>query len=305
MDCKDSTYKIPHNELNLANSKNYNTLYFGYLSTFLCREIENTINKYLYIVFTITCMPISSNSLIHFTESENIVRKIIEEGFRIKYCLEQIYTPPTGSLRPVVPMVSFCDIPLSQIKDHIDKYGNYGIGLSKEWAIKQGLNPVLYLDKNSSLAENFRLAMRHQVASAGGQSLKDIDVSLLQLFDVFRYIKNYDSDLTRKGVKIENYRFYDEREWRYVPKIKEIDHMFLSLNNYNTLEKKDAHNKLIENIRLKFELSDINYIILKSDTEIIKFVNWLRSNHSEKATDAEIMKLTSRIITVDRIKNDF
>src|ERR1017187_10890632 len=49
-----------------------------------------------------------------------------------------------------LPMTCFCDIPLSQIADHISFYGDYGIGMSKKWGLTKGLNPILYVNKGSS-----------------------------------------------------------------------------------------------------------------------------------------------------------
>lgn len=87
-------------------------------------------------------MPLSSNSLIHFTKNKSTLCGILENDFKIKYCLETINAKRHQYIG-AVPMVSFCDIPLSEVKDHIKKYGAYGIGLSKQWGIKNGLNPVL------------------------------------------------------------------------------------------------------------------------------------------------------------------
>ena len=48
-------------------------------------------------------------------------------------------------------MVCFCDIPLSDIAEHTQKYGNYAIGLKKTWAMEQGVTPILYVHDNSVL----------------------------------------------------------------------------------------------------------------------------------------------------------
>ncbi len=51
-------------------------------------------------------------------------------------------------------MVCFCDIPLSRISDHVNFYGQYGLGMTREWATANGLNPILYLaGENSIMAE--------------------------------------------------------------------------------------------------------------------------------------------------------
>jgi hypothetical protein len=248
-------------------------------------------------------MPISSNSVIHFTNNIETLKKIVTEGFKIKYCVEVIKTKE-GNYSPAVPIVSFCDIPLSHLKDHLEKYGNYGIGLSKEWAIQKGLNPVLYLEKNSSLASNFKLSTSAQIRPLQ-KKWSDFDEHEKNLMDIFRYIKNYESELIRKGKTINNYRFYDEREWRYSPPHDDCKRMVLTKNQYKEERLKSLADKSIEHLRLTFDVSDIIYLILENDSEVVEFVKWMRDNYSERVTDANILKLTSRIITVDRIKTDF
>ena len=72
-------------------------------------------------------MGLSSNSLIHLTKSKDALIGILKEGFRIKYCLENIGARNI-KVGAAFPMVSFCDIPLSEIKNHIENYGDYGVG---------------------------------------------------------------------------------------------------------------------------------------------------------------------------------
>ena len=82
---------------------------------------------------------ISSNSLFHFTNSAERLVGILKHTFRPRYCLEDLRMFTTsldedeeGSwLELAIPMVCFCDIPLSKIKHHLTFYGNYGIGFDK------------------------------------------------------------------------------------------------------------------------------------------------------------------------------
>lgn len=88
-------------------------------------------------------MAISTNSIIHYTSSYKALTGVLKEGFRIKYCLEKLNLGDNYQ-NAAHPMVSFCDIPLSDSKQHFAAYDQYGIGLSKSWAIENGINPVIY-----------------------------------------------------------------------------------------------------------------------------------------------------------------
>ena len=95
-------------------------------------------------------MSISPSTVFHFTSKKGL-EGILSDNFKLKYCVEKL----NHSTRPVevaIPMVSFCDIKISEITEHIEKYGHYGIGLSKEWAVEKGLNPVVYLNSSSKFA---------------------------------------------------------------------------------------------------------------------------------------------------------
>ena len=168
-------------------------------------------------------MGLSSNSIIHITAYREALEGIIKDNFDVRCCRENVLLNDK-SFPCLVPMVSFCDIPLSQVKNHLESYGDkdkkaYGIGLTKEWAVKMKLNPVLYVEKESALANSYCYSI---FKSLNGSKLSEFTNSQKSILDILRYMKNYQGDLVRKGKKtIDNYRFSDEREWRYVPLVTE------------------------------------------------------------------------------------
>lgn len=239
-------------------------------------------------------MGLSSNSLIHFTNRDSL-KGILEEEFRIKYCTEIVRAKRGAGFNVVVPMVSFCDIPLSEIKNHIQKYGRYGIGLSKKWGKKKGLNPVLYLEQKSTLIKN----MIYGFSKLLEEDINKYTTTQYRIAEVIRYIKNYEGILVRKGKKIKkNYRFSDEQEWRYVPS-KSNARIFI-----NADDKTEA-NQNIENLRLGFNPNDITYIVVKNEKEIDEFIQIIINAKSKKYSENEIKRLTTRIITSKQILSDF
>lgn len=86
-------------------------------------------------------MSISTNSVVHYTDSIEKLKGILEEGFRLKYCVEKFEFIPGEEQKIVYPMVSFCDIPFTEIKNHVESYGYYGIGLTKKWAKEKKAKP--------------------------------------------------------------------------------------------------------------------------------------------------------------------
>src|SRR5437660_733066 len=100
--------------------------------------------------------PLSANSLFHFTNSLDSLLNILKEEFRPRFCLENfsgVFPSRRGaSVEWAVPMVCFCDLPLSQTTFHLSVYGDYGIGLTKEWGKKNGIAPVLYAYSGSILS---------------------------------------------------------------------------------------------------------------------------------------------------------
>ena len=62
-------------------------------------------------------MAISTNSVIHYTGKIDSLKGILKcQGFRLKYCSEVLDILLNKSISSAVPIVSFCDIPLSEVR---------------------------------------------------------------------------------------------------------------------------------------------------------------------------------------------
>jgi hypothetical protein len=247
-------------------------------------------------------MGLSSNTLIHLTLKKEALIGIIKEGFKIKYCYENLKTI-NGSVTAAFPMVSFSDIPLSELSYHIESYGNYGIGLKKEWAKKNGLNPVLYFDNKSNLGGTIRKDFREFYIKKDKDELDQNFVNTI--FEILSYSKNYEGILKTKKITRENYRFSDEREWRYVPN-KEIlgkAKSYIGKSDYETEEKKKIANDKLKELRLKIEPDDINYVFVEKESEIEEIITILRSSNSTKP-HSSVERLLTRIMTTEQIKTD-
>lgn len=247
-------------------------------------------------------MALSSNTIIHFTKTADALKGILQHNFKLKYCVENVNFE--GPLDYAAPMVSFCDIPLSQIKEHIGKYGAYGLGLTKEWAERQRLNPVLYVQSNSFLAKSIQTTYLKFVQSSNIVDWKLLNEEEQDMLNVLRYVKNYEADLSRGGIVEKNYRFSDEREWRYTPDYESCNVMAVTPTAYRTIEEKKVLNSALSSLRLSFEPDDIKYIIIERDSEISEFLNVLRDTKGNKYSLNDLERLMTRIITTEQIKTD-
>ena len=79
------------------------------------------------------------DTILHITDLNGLTI-ILDEGFKPSYAKE---TLRKMSIR--IAMVSFSNILLRDWgEDEVISYGSYGLGFTREWAIKNNLNPVIY-----------------------------------------------------------------------------------------------------------------------------------------------------------------
>ncbi len=247
-------------------------------------------------------MSISAKSLFHFCNEIDKLKGILENRFYPAYCSEE-FKLEGADVFIAVPMVSFCDIPLSEVKDHIDTYGSYGVGMKKEWGIMNKLNPVFYIEKNSGMSGN--LVQLGESLTKKDKS-PDKSKSLLHYCDIYRNIKNYQNDLERNGTIYNDYVFYNEREWRYLIPIEKTDQgITLEKEKYLKHRGTSKNKPLLKEHVLNFKANDIKYIIVDNEKDIPKIIRTIQECNNLGNTFREIEILISKIITVEQIRDDF
>ena len=104
-------------------------------------------------------MNISSNSLFHYTPRFEYLQGILATGFEYRQSEEEL--PLAGykncifdQLGITVPLhyprvVCFCDLPFGWSRLHRVQYGNYVIGMTKEWGMRNCVTPIRYVHKQS------------------------------------------------------------------------------------------------------------------------------------------------------------
>ena len=160
-------------------------------------------------------------------------------------------------------MVSMCNLPFSELSSYLNKYGGYTLGLSREWGLRNKFNPIWYCDPESMAVDSIR-----DTIGRIRQTNKDNE-SLLLVSNILSYIKMVEGDLSKRNYS--RYRFYDERECRFVPSFLYMlsggEKLTMDENEYLQY-KEDHQGTTILNYGVEFEWEDLKYIIVKEEKQI-------------------------------------
>lgn len=221
-------------------------------------------------------MGLSSNIIWHQAPFDAILEILKSKTFLCSYSAELIKWR-MSELEVAFPMISFCDLPISDMKEYLThnvtneisgKYGECTIGLSSNWASSLGMSHVWYLDPK---CEYLRQTLPNKKELLRSLKSKRYPNRWLLLSRV----KPFTGALPSKN--FENYRFYDEKEVRYVPKPSQLDALgikrVLTVDEYQIFREK---RKLLtgkpkgdgiitdEAIGVRFKFSDIKFVLCKS-----------------------------------------
>lgn len=205
------------------------------------------------------------------------------------------------------PMSCFCDIHLNKLIDHMGNYGDFAIGMNKEWGIRQGIQPIHYINEYSVLGKDFSSIFNHATHAADDQR-KDFSAYNNYLLTDLLFMKPLEGEMiTDKGYEIRN--FHDEREWRFIPNINEVDTELPLVIPQQQMNEKSygAYSEAIQTrpeLWLKFELSAIKYIIVTDKSSKMELINFLRDNNVAE-NEEEFFDLVSKIMVFNDLKEDW
>ena len=232
-----------------------------------------------------------AESLFHFTRSLDFLKSIIKNGIYPRYCLETSWSKYGKEDYYAFLISCFCDIPLSRITEHTNFYGQYGLGLTKDWGVKNGLNPVIYFPENGSILKlaNYLMELTHN----NKHKLNDKEYKT-NITNLLKLMKPINGKVEATGIIKD---FYQENEWRYAP---EIDFGIAKSQFSLTSE---AENEKAEIYKLEITSNDIKYIFVKDDADIPAISDFIDIEMSH-LPHADIKILQSRIISLETIRSD-
>lgn len=193
------------------------------------------------------------------------------------------------------PMSCFCDIPLSRISEHTAFYGNYGIGLTKDWGLKNKLCPVIYTPPDSSVTK-----LTDYLFDLWGKEGKEKSSVATNdmIYQMISLIKPLEGNMIIAGAPVEK-AFYQESEWRFVP----MNGSMLLENDFANF--RDQENTRMEQYSLQICPDDIKYLFVKSDHEIPELVDFINTDTKLGHFPHNSLKiLTTRILSLDGVSED-
>lgn len=242
-------------------------------------------------------MGLSSNTLWHQTKKDGLKGIIKDKCLYLSYSLEDM-TSLGYIAKFAYPMVSVCDLPLSETGNYLKKYGDYMIGFSAEWGARNKFSTVWYCG-NKTFSLHTVLGMLARKINEFGDNI-DVDRDYQRIIYIMSYVKQYEGPLPKRNYK--NYRFYDERELRFVPDydtLKELGEKPF-LWDYEGYKKSHKNSSLLtKELNITFEWEDIKYIIVETEDEKKEF--WKLIEASSRRSDLHIPILTNKEVKEDII----
>jgi hypothetical protein len=201
--------------------------------------------------------------IIHATKTIETLKSIlISSSLKLSYSSEDFCIGTTKISSAAHPMVCFCQHDADELDKKTITYGKYGIGFSPKWALNNRISPVLYVDGNSLAAKGLATLLKARQNKADKKLPQHLRMPIMEIKCFTKNVRGYNSHL-----KINDFDFKSENEWRYVPRKSDIDGNLISQNQSTYRNNIELHNSKLLNFPLKFQLRDIEMVFVATSDE--------------------------------------
>lgn len=265
-----------------------------------------SINKDKYI-----SPELQADALFNFTNQlDFIISPLKNKMISPRYCIEDVSYLNCSKVQKIcIPMKCFCDINIHRLSKHMSAYGMYGLAFTKQWGINNGIAPVRYINSNSELVKDFSKAFSIALGISKDSQTDNEKILKNYLAHELMYFKPYSGIGKRENGEDGEKCFMDECEWRYVPDVSKIGFNQLYFNNEILSQGRDYFTSLSDfmnsnpDVSLKFEYSDLKYIIVNDKEDFIKLTNVIDKDRD--ISNLEKRLIYSKIIIWEESRGDF
>lgn len=243
-----------------------------------------------------------SKTLFHFTKKSDNFYSILENGLKLSYCEERY----NDKFHYALPMICFCDMPLSMIGEHVEKYGSFGLGFDKHQMIKtywKYLNPVNYIfSKDLLRAIEDNVETLRKKLNENSDDLNNIYKTTTKQLG---FIKPYLESKNKTP-------FYNESEWRIIipdrTKIEGFEPIEWIWDD-EEFKKLDKSNVMQTHLPIyTFSPNEVKFILVdKSIKRCVitdKILN-MKTFGGKKIEDYQRYELLTKVVFLDEIKENF
>ncbi|MBL4832696.1 MAG: hypothetical protein JKY26_01880 [Pseudomonas sp.] len=202
--------------------------------------------------------------IIHFTETYNSLSSILlDSSFKLSYCSEIFTVKGSRVSSAAHPMVCFSAYSTIDLNGRNITYGRYAIVMKKTWVNANTVTPVLYVDSYSQVALALGKMLRSRQGKETFKLPDELRLPVIQLKCFTKNSRGYNS-----YYKEDNFLFYEENEWRFVPTLSELDGARLSQNLSTYENNKLKHEIKLSGHSLNFKYQDIEKVYVEHEVEV-------------------------------------
>lgn len=230
--------------------------------------------------------PMETN-LYHCTNYDSLEKILESKSFQPSFCIEKS-TYLGKEFEFAFAMVCFADLLENELKEHISKFGDSYICMSKDWAIKKLLSPVIYYNSDSVVSSSLKHFILNVANSRNSRDSIDVKYASLLMSFCKQYEGPYYNNKTKNWDK-KLTSFYTEREWRWVPMPTDREANYLDpyeFYNDRIVQEKKAE-LIAHGYILRFNWNDILCIGVNSAAEKKRIINILLNSFPISNEEAE------------------